>query len=109
MIKRHCQFNDNILTLIFQEQFKSAYIKPVISDSWNDKNNVRLVSILFNISKKYERLLYGQLVLLTLNLGLLNVSANLEKLLTTLLPMIEKWTKTLHQDGNFGAISTDIS
>ena len=54
MIKRHCQFNDNILTLNFQEQFKSEYIKPVINDSWNDKNNVRLVSILFNISKKYN-------------------------------------------------------
>ena len=52
-------FNDIILTSLFPVQLKYADIKPVFKkDSRNDKRNYKPVSILSNISKIYERLLY---------------------------------------------------
>ena len=81
-------FNDIILTSLFPEQLKYADIKPVFKkDSRNDKRNYRPVSILSNISKIYERF----------------------SVLTTLLPIIEKWRESLDSGGNFGAPLTDLS
>ena len=55
-------FNDIILTSRFPEQLKYAGVKSVFKkDSRNDKRNYRPVSILSNISKIYERILYKQL------------------------------------------------
>ena len=55
-------FNNIILTSLFPEQLKDADVKPIFKkDSRNDKTNYRPVSILSNISKKYDRLLYKQL------------------------------------------------
>ena len=55
-------FNNIILTSLFPEQLKYADVKPIFKkDSRNDKRNYRPVSILRNISKMYERLLYKQL------------------------------------------------
>ena len=49
-------FNDIILTSPFPEQLKYAEVKPVFKkDSCKDERNYRLVSILSNISKIYER------------------------------------------------------
>ena len=54
--------NDSILTSLFPEQLKYANIKPVFKkDSCNDERNHRPVSILSNVLKIYERLLYKQL------------------------------------------------
>ena len=55
-------FNNIILTSLFPEQLKYADVKSTCKkDSRNDKRNYRPVSILSNISKIYERLLYKQL------------------------------------------------
>ena len=55
-------FNDIILTSFFSEQLKYADINAVFKkDFRNDKRNYRPVSIISNISKIYERLLYKQL------------------------------------------------
>ena len=58
----YTNFNDIILTPRFPEQSKCADVRPVFKeDSLNDKRNYSSVSILSNISKIYERLLYKQL------------------------------------------------
>ena len=58
----YANFNDIILTPRFPEQLKCADVRPVFKeDSLNDKRNYSSVSILSNISKIYERLLYKQL------------------------------------------------
>ena len=55
-------FNSIILTSLFSEQLKHADVKPILKKySRNDKRNYRPVSILYNISKIYEQLLYKQL------------------------------------------------
>ena len=55
-------FNSIILRSLFPEQLQYTDVKPVFKNvSRNDKRNYRQVSILSNISKIYERLLYKQL------------------------------------------------
>ena len=94
---------------LFSEQLKFVALKPVFKkDSRNDKRNYRPVSILPNISKIYERLLYNQLetyfesILSRYQCGFRKVFS----VLTTLLPMIEKWRESLDSGGNCGALST---
>ena len=70
-----------------------------------------IVSIFSNISKTYERLLYKQLrtyfesILSRYHCGFRKGFS----VLTTLLPMIEKWRESLDSGGNFGALLTDLS
>ena len=91
---------------------KYAVIKPVFKkNSRNDKRNYKPVSILFNISKIYERLLYKQLENY-FNSILSQYQCRFRKgfsVLTTPLPMIEKWRESLHSCGNFGALLTNLS
>ena len=55
-------FKTLITFSLFPEQLKYADVKPIFKkDSRNDKRNYRPVSILSNISKIYEQLLYKQL------------------------------------------------
>ena len=104
-------FNDIILTSIFPEQLTCADIKPVFQkNSRNDKRNYRPVSILSNVSKIYERL-YKQLQTYFESI-LSQYQCKFIKgfnVLTTLLPMIEKWRESLNPGGNFGALLTDLS
>ena len=105
-------FNNIILTSLFPEQLKYADVKPIFKkDSRNDKRNYRPVSILSNISKIYERLLYKQLETYFESI-LSRYQCGFRKgfsVLTTLLPMIEKWRESLDSGGNFGALLTDLS
>ena len=84
-------------------------MKPVFKkDSRNDKRNYRPLSILSNISKIYERLLYNQLETYFESI-LSRYQCGFRKgfsVLTTLLPMIEKWRESLDSGGNCGALST---
>ena len=84
-------------------------MKPVFKkDSRNDKRNYRPLSILSNISKIYERLLYNQLETYFESI-LSRYQCGFRKgfsVLTTLLPIIEKWRESLDSGGNFGALST---
>ena len=97
-------FNNIILTSLFPEQLKYADIKPTFKkDSRNDKRNYRPVSILSNISKTYKRLLYKQLEAY-FEFILSRYQRGFRKgfsVLTTFLPMIEKWRESLDSGGNF--------
>ena len=87
-------------------------MKPVFKKgSWNDKRNYRPVSILFNISKLYERLSYKQLETYSESI-LTQRQCGFRKgfsVLTTLLPMIDKWRVSLDPGGNSGALLADLS
>ena len=84
---------NNILTSLFPEQLKYADVKAIFKkDSRNDKINYRPVSILSNISKIYERLLYKQLETYFESI-LSRYQCGFRKgfgVLSTLLPMIQK-------------------
>ena len=87
-------------------------MKPVFKkNSRTDKNNYRPISILPNISKIYERCInkqlegYFQALLSKYQRGFRKGY----KVITTLLPMIDKWRKFLDAGGAFGALLTDLS
>ena len=105
-------FHYIILTSLFTEQLKYAVIKPVFKkNSRNDKRNYRPVSIHLNISKIFERLLYKQLENY-FNSILSQYQCGFRKefsVLTTPLPMIEKWRESLDSYGNFGTLLTNLS
>ena len=56
-------FNSNVIdNCIFSDHLKTANVTPIFKkDSRTDKKNYRPVSILPNLSKIYERLIYNQL------------------------------------------------
>ena len=92
----------------FTEQLKYADVKPVFKkDSRNDKINYRPVSILSNISEIYERLLYKQVEIYFESI-LSRYLCGFRKgfsVLTTLLPVIEKWGKSLD---SFDCLAHDL-
>ena len=105
-------FNNTTETSTFPEQLKYADVKPVFKkDSRTDKKNYRPISILPNISKIYERCInkqleeYFQALLSKYQCGFRKGYS----VINTLLPMIEKWRKSLDAGGAFGALLTDLS
>ena len=86
-------------------------MKPVFKkDSRTDKKNYRPISILPNVSKIYERCLnkqleeYFQLLLSKYQYGFRKGYS----VINALLPMIEKWRKSLDEGGAFGTLLTDL-
>ena len=80
-------------------------------DDKTDKTNYRLISILPNLSKVYERLMYIQIspyfdsVLTKFQCGF-RKGFNAQHCLLT---MVEKWRKTPDEGGETGAVLTDLS
>ena len=104
--------NNTIETSTFPEQPKYADVKPVFDkDSRTDKKNYRPISILPNVSKFYERCLnkqleeYFQALLCKYQCGFRKGYS----VINTLLPMTEKWRKSLGEGGTFEALLTDLS
>ena len=105
-------FNNAIETSTFPEQLKYADVKPVFKkDSRTDKKNYRPIGILPKVSKIYERCInkqleeYFQALLSKYQCGFRKGYS----VINTLLPMIEKWRKSLDAGGAFGALLTDLS
>ena len=105
-------FNNAIETSTFPEQLKYADVKPVFKkDSRTDKKNYRPISILPNVSKIYERCInkqleeYFQALLSKYQCGFRKGYS----VINALLPMIEKWRKSLYPGGAFGALLIDLS
>ena len=87
-------------------------MKPVFKkDSRTDKKNYRPINILPNVSNIYERCLnkqlkeYFQALLCKYQCGFRNGYS----VINALLPMIEKWRKSLDEGGACGAVLTDLS
>ena len=91
---------------------KYADVIPIHKkDDKTDKENYRPISILPNLSKVYERLMYNQIypyfdtLFSKFQCGFWK-GFNAQH---CLLAMIEKWRKTLDKDGETGAVLTDLS
>ena len=105
-------FETSIETSTFPKELKYADVKPVFKkDSQTDKKNYRTISILPNVLKIYERCLnkqleeYSQALLSKYQCGFQRGYS----VINALLPIIEKWTKSLDKGGAFGALLTDLS
>ena len=94
---------------IFPDSLKFANITPVFKkDSRTEKTNYRPVSILPNLSKIYERLIYNQLSKFFENI-LSKFQCGFRKGFSAqecLLDMIEKWKRMLDNGGIYGALLT---
>ena len=106
-------FNNNLIDNgIFPDSLKFANITPVFKkDSRTEKTNYRPVSILPNLSKIYERLIYNQLSKFFENI-LTKFQCGFRKGFSAqdcLLVMIEKWKRMLENGGICGALLTDLS
>ena len=104
--------NNTIETSTFPKQLKYDDVKRVFQkDSQTDKENYRPISILSNVSKIFERCLnkqlqeYFQALLCKYQYGFRKGYS----VINALLPMAEKWKKSLDEVGAFGALLTDLS
>ena len=105
-------FNNGIALSDFPAIIKNANITPVHKkDSKIIESNYRPVSILSNISKIYERLLYSQICNF-FEEKLSDFQCGFRKGVSAqhcLVAMIEKWRKSLDKGQSFGALLTDLS
>ena len=96
----------------FPTSMKYADVTPIHKkDDKTDKENYRPISILPNLSKVYERLMYNQIYPYFDTL-FSKFQCGFRKGFNAqhcLLVMIEKWHKTLDKGGETGAFQTDLS
>ena len=102
-------FNNSIFDATFPSELKNADVIPVFKKK--DRNNVenyRLVSILPNLSKIYQRCLYDQMYKFFNHVILSKYFLKGFSTQHCLLVMTEKWRKSLDKGGISGAILTDL-
>ena len=97
---------------MFPPDLKLADMSPVYKNkSKNSKDNYRPMSILSSISKIYERYLYDQIQVF-FNSILSKYQCGFRRGYNAqhcLIILIEKWKKTVDNDGAFGALFTNLS
>ena len=104
--------NNSVFDATFPSELKVAEVIPVFKKK--DRNNVenhRPVSILSNLSKRYERCLYDQMCkyfnhILSKWQGGFRTGFSTQ---LSFLVMTEKWQKCLDEGGISGALLTDLS
>ena len=108
----HKNINFCIENSIFPSDLKVADVTPAFKKkSKTSKDNYRLISILPNISKIYERCLYNQMqtyfddILSKYQCGF-GKGFNAQHCLVS---MIEKWKESVDNGRAFGALMTDLS
>ena len=105
-------FNNSLSCTTFPTSMKYADVIPIHKkDDKTEKENYRPISILPNLSKVYERLMYNQIYPYFDTL-FSKFQCGFRKGFNAqhcLLVMIEKWRKTLDKGGETGAVLTDLS
>ena len=106
-------FNSNVIdNCIFPDHLKTANVTPIFKkDSRTDKKKYRPVSILPNLSKLYERLIYNQLSKF-FECNLSKLQCGFRKGFNAqdcLIVLIETWKRMLDKGGTCGALLTDLS
>ena len=103
--------NQCISKSIFPSDLKLADVTPVYNKKpKNSKDNYRPISLLFNISKIYERCIYDQIHLFFDSL-LSKYQCGFRRGYNTqhcLITLIKKWKKRIDNGGEFGALLTDL-
>ena len=105
-------FNNSLSCATFPASMKYADVTPIHKkDDKTDKENYRPISILPNLTKVYERLMYNPIYPYfgTLFSKFQCGFRKGFKVPHCLLAMIEKWHKTLDKEGETGAVLTDLS
>ena len=104
--------NQCISKLIFPSDLKLTEINLVYKmKSKNSRDNYRPLSMLSNISKIYERCIYDQIQLFFYSL-LSKYQCGFRrgyKAQHSLITPIERWKKSVDNDGTFGALPTNLS
>ena len=96
-------FNNSLSCSTFPTGMKYADVTPIHKkNDGTDKTNYRPISILPNLSKVYERLMYNQQQISVWVSERFNAQH-------CLLTMAEKWHKTLDEGGETGTVLTDLS
>ena len=102
-----------INTSSYPSLLKRADITPVHKkDSKNEKNNYRPVSILSNISKVYERIMFKQMSEFFESSFLSKYQCGFRKGFSAqhcLVSMLEKWKSATDNKKSFGELLTDLS
>ena len=110
--KIHIDFNHSIVSGIFPSNLKLADVTPAHKKGdRTDKSNYRPISILTNISKVFERLMFYQMYTYIENI-LSNYQCGFRKNYSSqhcLLIMLERWKKCLDKKGTAGVLLTDLS
>ena len=105
-------FNNSLSCSTFPAAMKHAEVTPIHKkDDKTDKENHRPISILPDLSKVYERLMYNQIYPYFQSI-FSKFHCGFRKGFNTqhcLLAMVEKWRKTLDGGGETGAVLTDLS
>ena len=105
-------FNNLLSCSTFPAAMKYTEVTPIHKkDDKTDKENYRPISILPNLSKVYERLMYNQIYPYFQTI-FSKFQCGFRKGFNTqhcLLAMVEKWHKTLHGGGETGVVLTDLS
>ena len=105
-------FNSSIAECIFPDELKLADIIPIHKkDSTSDKKNYRPISLLPTISKVFERLIEKQLRRF-FDKKLSKYLCGFRKGYSTqhsLLDLLNKWKRSLHNKGKIGAVLMDLS
>ena len=105
-------FNNSLSCSTFPAAMKYAEVTAIHKkDDKTDKENCRPISILPNLSKVYERLMYNQ-IYSYFQTVFSKFQCGFRKGFNTqhcLLAMVEKWRKTLDGGGETGAFLTDLS
>ena len=106
-------FNCYINTSSYPSLLKRADITPVHKkDSKSEKNNYRPVSILSNISKVYERIIFKQMSEFFESSFFSKYQCGFRKGFSAqhcLVSMLEKWKSATDNKKSFGALLTDLS
>ena len=120
IIKTNCDIFSNFIhssynKTIEKSEFRSLKLADVTSifkkGECTEKGNYRPVSILSNLSKIYERIIYNKL-LSFFDTKFLKFRCGFRKRFSTqhaLLAMIEKWEKNVDNGHALGAVLTDLS
>ena len=105
-------FNSSIKLSKFPENLKQADITPAYKKGKKDvKGNYRPVSILPNLSKVFEKLMFKQMSQFFQNI-FSKYQCGFRKGFSTqhcLLAMLEKWKRSIDNGKMFGALLTDLS
>ena len=105
-------FNNSLSCSAFPAAMKYAEVTPIHKkDDKTDKENYRPISILPNLSKVYERLMYNQ-IYPYFQIIFSKCQCGFRKGFNTqhcLLAMVEKWHKTLDGGSETGAVLTELS
>ena len=105
-------FNNSLSCSTFPTAMKYAEVTPIHKkDDKTDKENYRPISILPNLSKVYERLMYNQ-IYPYFQTTFSKFQCGFRKGFNAqhcLLAMVEKWRKTLDEGGETSAVLTGFS